>query len=489
MKKFIQKFRQTKGQSSNTKTTQRNLASKLSAAARGNAESSWLSFPQSPVQTVAEHGLIILARARQAAIEYPFIERFKQSVADNVVGSSGFVLQSQAKNSDGTDDDVARDIIEKAYKDYLKSKNFTHDREMNGRLFYRLVSANIPIEGEVIIRKHIDADGISWSLIDPVLLEHNYIGEYKGNPVVNGIELNAENKRRVAYWIRKPSPPHRMNNSYHSTQRVRVPAEEIIHLWLPEQVGQYRGMSKLKSVLWDTRMLKLFKKHASENAATTAKNIATMTDEYGDWEEDTVIEHDGVEILNLGSATLNQHNPTFPSASVEGFNRVMQREIAMGLSVCAATMTGDMTGFNFSSSRSVISDEREVWKGYQEYLIEFLLKMQFEEWIDVALLTGELKGLSPSKIEEYKKAKFFGRRWPYINPIQDAKADKQKIENGTSIESEIIAESGRDPKDFFANKIAEFKLKKKLAGGDLELEEFLGVAPHNKGEGSPKLDE
>src|SRR5690606_16528970 len=68
-----------------------------------------------------------------------------------------------------------------------------------------------------------------------------------GNRIRAGIEFNAIGKR-VAYWMYREHPGD-MNFLHDSHELVRIPANQIIHLFKPVRAGQIRGIPDQASVL------------------------------------------------------------------------------------------------------------------------------------------------------------------------------------------------------------------------------------------------
>jgi hypothetical protein len=64
-----------------------------------------------------------------------------------------------------------------------------------------------------------------------------------GNFIRSGIELNKYG-RRVAYWMYRQHPGDRVMGRTPSPQELlRIPAEQVAHMFEPERPGQLRGVS------------------------------------------------------------------------------------------------------------------------------------------------------------------------------------------------------------------------------------------------------
>ncbi|MEN6463866.1 MAG: phage portal protein, partial [Syntrophaceae bacterium] len=87
------------------------------------------------------------------------------------------------------------------------------------------------------------------------LLEADHLDETyntiadNGNEVRMGIELDKTTGRRAAYWLFKEHPGEAFISSRYTTDRVRVPVEDIVHVFDPLRIGQMRGRPGLTSII------------------------------------------------------------------------------------------------------------------------------------------------------------------------------------------------------------------------------------------------
>lgn len=126
--------------------------------------------------------------------------------------------------------------------DWYGRLNFYAIQELAARHMFR--------EGEVfIVLKTLSLEEAAGSvplrlqLLDVSMLATS-IATYQGNEVENGVEYDAQ-ARIVAYHFFVGRPRQR----WASYETVRIPAVDVIHLFVQEHIGQQRGISVFNSIV------------------------------------------------------------------------------------------------------------------------------------------------------------------------------------------------------------------------------------------------
>lgn len=105
-------------------------------------------------------------------------------------------------------------------------------------------------------------------------------------------------------------------------------------------------------------------------------------------------------------------------------------------------MTGDYSGATFMNSRVAYQEARDTWHDEQELVIKPFLRQlwlrKVQQWI-------ERKDLK--KREDSGRFEILAKRWPYVDPWKESKADEQQLQNGTTTRTEICARQGTDFRD------------------------------------------
>jgi len=429
------------------------------AAGNGRLESSWAATPTSIDAWIYQHLMTLVARSREQAENNDHGKKFVQLVRDNVAGPKGFTLQAQVKDPNGTPDILASNAIEDAFARFSKRGHFDVTGSLSRTDAERLLVANLAIDGEVIVvaryGRELNEFGFAVQFVDPVLLDpthYQVIGN--GNVIRHGIEMNA-NGKPVAYHFRQMDERQVGYISSASAGTYdRVPAENVRHIFMPEKIGQKRGLPWMRTALWRMRMLSGFEDAAVVNARVGAAKMGFFRDPEGqnDEDDDIPMEGDPGTFEDIGNRELVQWNPQFPDQSIDPFTKSLLRSIASGLNVSYNNLASDLTSVNFSSIRQGALDEREVWKGIQEMLVGQWCDWVFEKWLERALLAQSVtvanKPLRFDRIEKYRAVSWQPRRWAWIDPSSEVAANEKAIAMKIKSRSEIIREtSSRDPAD------------------------------------------
>jgi len=119
------------------------------------------------------------------------------------------------------------------------------------------------------------------------------------------------------------------------------------------------------------------------------------------------------------------------------------------------TLSNDLSQANFSSLRAGLNEERSAWARWQQFFIESDCQPDFMEFLRYGLAT-QFVPLPPGKIRKFRACEFTGRRWPSVNPLQDAQADEAEIAGLRKSPQECIRSRGKDPEEVL-DEIAEFR--------------------------------
>jgi lambda family phage portal protein len=293
--------------------------------------------------------------------------------------------------------------------------------------------------------------GIAFQFIDPMRLDPTQYEELSnGNVVRHGIEMDEDN-HPVAYHFQKPV--ERMY-SLGSRNTIRIPAENIIHWFLPEKIGQKRGLPPARTALSRMRMVSKFEDATITNAfaGSAAAGVTRSNDADDPKRENLPLHLEPGKIYDIGNREFSTFQTQFPEASIEIFLRTLLRSIGAGLNVSYHNLANDLTSVNFSSIRQGALDERTVWEGLQNSFCKGVVVPMFEKWLEAALLNQMItiygKPLKIERLKKYQAVEFIGRRWTWIDPAAEQTANERAVAQGFKSRSQVIREtSNRDPED------------------------------------------
>jgi capsid protein len=108
---------------------------------------------------------------------------------------------------------------------------------------------------------------------------------------------------------------------------------------------------------------------------------------------------------------------------------------------------------NFSSIRAGVLEDREIFKGLQNWFIRSMVKVVYEDFIVMGITSGAITilGRQPARtVDEYLPAHYQGRRWPWVDPQKDGQGNQIAVNMRTRSVSSLIRDQGDDPEEVFA---------------------------------------
>lgn len=412
----------------------------------------WLSTQSSANKEIRQDLKTLRSRSRQLERDNDYVRRWLRCLENNVLGSEGILLQAKSRDANGRLDEAANRIIETAWAEWGESPS------VNGlsswRDVQRIVLRSVARDGCILIRKvrnYDNASRFAIQLLEADLLDHDRTGKMKGgNRVRMGVEIDKWEKP-VAYHIFNGHEGDDMTQD-RPNKIERIPAEEIIHVFMPERAHQSQGVPWCASAMSGLNQLDAYSEAELVSARIGASKMGFyIKNESGDGyqgETDSAgnmlseAEAGSFEQLPAG-VDFKMFDPDHPSGNYGTFVKATLRGIAGGLGISYNTLSNDLEGVNYSSIRAGLLEEREEYKVVQNWMIDHVVKPIFSEWLEYALLSGSLK-LPAAKVQKFNAAEWRARRWTWVDPLKDTNASILAIENGLKSRRRVIAEQGGD---------------------------------------------
>lgn len=440
--------------------------------------SKWTTTDETVNMALLRHLRPMRARSRDFGRNNEYGRKFLSLVRTHVVGPAGFTLKVDCRRPDGSPDVQDSQRIGRAYKKWGRRGHYDVTGRLSETQFDALAITMIARDGEVLIRIVEGRDrgehGIQLQLLAGHLLDEDHNRDLaNGHRIRMGVEFDAWMKP-VAYHLRIMSGSADMHGT--ASQRYeRVDAAEMLHLFIAEEIDQWRGIPWAYVALRDAKHLDQF-----DEAALVAANVGAAKmgffqqkdpeagpplasaegegDEqgaYGDQQSFVSAAEPGSFDIIPDGYELKEYDPTYPNEVYDPFTRNVLRRLSTGLLVANHSLTGDLTQVNFSSIRAGTLDERDMWKMIQGFYAE-VKQLIFGRWLGLALIFDpDLKSLPFSKFDKFNAPVYFGRRWDWVDPKGDAAADREAVALGVRSRAQIIRESGRDPDEVWAELDAE----------------------------------
>lgn len=405
------------------------------------------------------------ARSRDLFKNNEYAAKFGKMVQTNVVGSDGFVLQAQAKKPNGDMDDADNRAIERAYARWSRPAQCDVAGKRSFDDICRAAALALARDGEFLIRARIGvgagAFGYQLQMLDVDRLDTLYnVPPASGrNAVIMGVEVDAY-RRPVAYhlWDRHP-----LEDAHAATRyRERVPANEILHGFIPIEDEQTRGIPWLAPVMRRLNDLNGYREAAIVAARVGAAKMGIFVSPDGEPGIATDGKDDqGNFITDATPGTFDtappgydfkSFDPEYPHAQFEAFCKATLRGIASGIGVSYSSIGNDAESVNFSSMRGFVLEERDQWMQIQQWFIDALCDHVFEDWIQYGLASQQIIGVGGSplpiaKLDKFRDHAWRARRWTWIDPLKDMAANVLAIENGLDSPQRVAAQQGRDVED------------------------------------------
>jgi lambda family phage portal protein len=425
----------------------------------------WTTSPVSPDQFLKDEQRTLRARSRQQYANNDYARKFINMLVGNVVGN-GFKFQARIVNRSGKQDQLANKEVEKEFGKWCKSTYVDVTGKLNFADLTKLVVRTCAIDGEFLAIIHISASFGRWNfslqVVDSELLPIDYsVNSYgnNGNYIKMGVEFNQWG-RPVAYHFIEQDPNV---DSYGAgnMRYIRIAADRVIHEFKTEYVNQKRGLPRMSTAMSRMKMLDGYEESAVVAARTGASKMGFFTSQQGASYVGDETAGDGSLISDADPGTFEQlpegvefhaYDPAYPHEQFPEFMKRCLRGIASGLGVSYNSFANDLEGVNFSSYRSGLIEERDMYVAEQEDVKCFLNRV-YQEWLRIQLLLGSIKinghSLDISKIEKYHDVSWQGKRWQWVDPLKDEKANERSLKNRTTSFSSIIRRQGEDPDEVF----------------------------------------
>ncbi len=416
---------------------------------------------------------IIRSRARELCMNNSYAIKFLDIISKNVIGPDGFTLKSKAgeySQGEFKSDKIAISKIQNGFFDWSKADNCTINENISFREACSVILKTVARDGEILIRPiqspGINKFGYALQLISAEYLDETYNTKTSdGNTVIMGVEVDA-NKKPVAYWLRKSNAETEIYGTYQSGTMQRVPASEILHLFVKTYPGQLRGVSWFAPAMLMMKMLGGFEEAKLVDARVGASR--TLALKYKDNAAGTEINEanisGGEAVKSDGQETIYQdvtpgqtyivpkdmepwaYDPKSPNGNESEFAMHYLRGIASGLLVSFISLANNYSAVNYSSGRLNLLDERETFRELQSWFREHFLDWNFPKFLNMALLTQAIV-LPPSKFDKFNQFWFTGRSWPWVDPEKDIKAKVIALESNLETFESVLTENGIWPEE------------------------------------------
>ncbi len=399
---------------------------------------------------VASGGPRLLARSRDLVITNGYAANACEAYAANLIGDG-------MKPSSLIEDPDLRDRIQRLWLAW------TDEADADGLTdFYGLqamVAREMFVAGEcfVRLRPRRAEDGLlvpmQLQLLQSEMLPFEKTETLSGNRRIRcGIEFDAIG-RRLAYHFRRRHPGDSTDQGEAFPETVRVPAEDVLHIYRPIDAGQIRGLPHVAPA-----MVRLFLLDQYDDAELDRKKTAAMFAGFitkSAPEEPRVGEvedtGEGIGIASLEPGTLQVllpgedirfSSPADVGGGYEAFQYRTLLAISASLGLPYHLVTGDVRQANYSSLRAeLVEFRRRVGQLQHGVIAHQLCRPIWQRWLETAVLSG---ALDLPDIKQARAVHWIPPRWDWVDPLKDIQAQLLGIDAGLMSRRKAVEATGYD---------------------------------------------
>ncbi|MGE4157713.1 MAG: phage portal protein [Planctomycetota bacterium] len=311
------------------------------------------------------------------------------------------------------------------------------------------------------------------SLAHPVTLDLKLIeadqvaspmGRFQSGRQEDGIELDLFGNP-ASYWVLRDHPGG--SGASFTSEAIRVPASDMIHVFRQERPGQHRGIPEITPAMPLFAQLRRYTL-AVLSAAEAAANFAGIlyTDSPANGESESVEPMDSIELernmlLTMpGGWKMSQVEPMQPATSYAEFKKEILNEIARCLNMPFNVAAGNSSGYNYASGRL---DHQTYFKSIrvdQAFMASRVLDRVLQAWLrEYSLETGTLREVLRGGIPDHQ---WFWDGMEHVDPLKEANAQETRLKNHTTTLAHEYARAGKDWEQELRQRARERKLMREL---------------------------
>lgn len=427
-------------------------------AASGRRFAEWISTGPGPNSALRYDASVLRARVQELIRNNPWVYKASRNFTSNLIG------QGVRPISETPDAALSRDLMS-LWEEWIYEADVTGRTSFYG--LQTLVANGVFGNGEGILRRVIGADDNALLPLQYQAIEADFIVTNKnetggaGKPrIICGVEMGEY--RPAAYHLYKSHPND--GNAIDALSTIRVPADEILHVFETFRAGQVRGYPRAASAL--VRLMDMMEYEESElvrkkMAAMLVGFVTTSIDpdaasplagmgqtQKTDADGSTFFEHKlepaTMQALQPGE-DIKFNEPADVGGSYEAFMKVNQRAIAAGMDATYEQVSGDYEGVTFSSLRAAKNEMERMYRQTQEQTISpQLVRPVWLDFVKYAVLSGQVKLPRSIDIRAAMRARYVPPGWTYVDPLVEEKAAQLAIRGGTDTRTNVAARKGMD---------------------------------------------
>jgi len=433
------------------------------AASKGRRTQGWKSPASSADGAGYGHRIHVRQLARDMVRNRPLAARAREVIVGAVVGTG--IMPSV--HAPGTTVAV-KDRITAIVARHLLSTDIDALRENTLPMLQEIAMSAVVSDGEILVRRRIRDPRLEAGLALPFqieLMEADYLntnitanGE---NMVVEGVEYGPTGAVE-AYHLWSQHPGAVIRTTAFALKSTRVAAQDIIHVRRTDRPGQTRGVSWFAPVMMTMGEISDYQEAQilKQRMAALLAGVVIPDENAADVNLKEIEDLAPGALVKLPAG--NKVEWTNPP-KVDNYKEFMAEAmgmVAMGLGITRESLSGDLSGVNFSSARMghMVMD-RNVERWQQNVMIE-----QFCSGVERWLLDAWALMSGLPKVEF--TLDWTAPRRPLIDPTREIPASIDAVDAGLTSMQRTQRQMGYDPEIIRRERVQ-----------DLEMDAAAGLSP------------
>jgi lambda family phage portal protein len=454
---------------------------------------------RSPDLQVQQGAVPLRNLARNLEQNHDIARGILRTLVNNVVGPAGIGIEPQPRKKDGSIHTDYAKALRDAWRDWCLCPEVTQrhhwtkvQRMMakswfrDGECFSQLLTGPVPL------LDHGTRVPFSMEMFEADMVPMDYHDLGKG--IYQGVQRNVWGKP-TGFWVWKTFPNGNLTLT-RSNDLKYIESARMLQLASVDRIGQMRGVSEFASVITRLEDIKDYEESeriaAKIAAALTAfvkkgspdlyeaGTSTTGTDASGNALPRELSLSPGTIIDNLGvGEEIGLIDSNRPNPNVVVFRQGQLRAVAAGIGGSYSSIARDYAG-TYSAQRQELVEQ---WIHYAVLTDEFVgqfVQPVWKQFVLAAHLSGQVR--MPSDLEQFSEddCLFVGQSMPWIDPLKEASAWHQLVQDGFASEVEVIRKRGGNPRDVMEQIKAfreEAKSKELVFGSDMANEKAQPAPP------------
>ncbi len=414
---------------------------------------------------VRQSALSLREQARALDQNHDIVIGILDKMEERVIGSKGIHVEPQPLTRSGDVHEELAEQIRKLWAEWSVKPDVTglYTRPSLERMLLRtwLRDGEVFIQlvkGHVIGHEHATKVAFSIEALEPDFVPMT--SDMGNQGLVQGVYLNAWRKP-TAYQVYLNNPQEAVS---HYGKIKQVSAENMLHLAFRKRLHQIRGVSMLHGVI--IRLADLKEYEESERVAARIAAAMTMYIKKGDaalYDDDNTDEK-GTRLFDIAPGAVIDDlkpgedvgliNSNRPNVNLETFRNGQLRATAAGTRSSYSSIARDYNG-TYSAQRQELVESFEGYAVLQDCFVAAVSRPIYREWLKMAIASQAIKLPADLDTNSLFNAVYSGPVMPWIDPIKEANAWKERIKGGLATESQAIRASGSNPAEVKRRRIVE----------------------------------